>query len=243
MLCWYFRPTLRVMFWWAYFTSNIVVSGCHIKIILLNVAYIRSSLVAYIATQHAQHAVRRQFRYPTSPPTLGVSKVNSSKWLNCSSQSHFLVAFWSRVICGWFSVNMPRNSIEKQASPFLHRHQQRNSHVTSVVNVTIFKLVYGNARAKSCNVNVQFLFLARIVAVTASNHFCLLPAYPWEHCTFQMPKNELTLPKGGCTPPLITLWSYPASPRTALITVAPILDRSLPTVYQLTAQHSLLRSY
>jgi hypothetical protein len=136
---------------------------------------------------------------------------------------------------------MPRNSIEKQASPFLHRHQQRNSHVTSVVNVTIFKLVYGNARAKSCNVNVQFLFLARIVAVTASNHFCLLPAYPREHCTSQMPKNELTLPRGGCTPPLITLWSYPASPRTALITVAPILDRSLPTVYQLTAQHSLLR--
>ena len=119
MLCWYFRPTLRVMFWWAYFTSNIVVSGCHIKIILLtNAAYIRSSLVAYIATQHAQHAVRRQFRYPTSPPTLGVSKVNSSKWLNCSSQSHFLVAFWSRVICGWFSVNMPRNSIEKQAHFF-----------------------------------------------------------------------------------------------------------------------------
>ena len=69
---------------------------------------------------------------------------------------------------------LPRNSIEKQASPFLHRHQQRNSHVTSVVNVTIFKLVYGNARAKSCNVNVQFLFLARIVAVTASNHFCQL---------------------------------------------------------------------
>jgi len=55
--------------------------------------------------------------------------------------------------------------------------QQRNSHNTSVVNLTIFKLVYGNARAKSCNVNVQFLFLARIVAVTASNHFCLLPAY------------------------------------------------------------------
>ena len=131
---------------------------------------------------------------------------------------------------------MPRNSIEKQASPFLHRHQQRNSHVTSVVNLTIFKLVYGNARAKSCNVNVQFLFLARIVAVTASNHFCLLPAYPREHCTFQMPKNELTLPKGGCSPPLII------SLRTALITVAPILDRSLPTVYQLIAQHSLLRS-
>ena len=89
---------------------------------------------------------------------------------------------------------------------------------------------------KSCNVNVQFLFLARIVAVTASNHFCLIPAYPREHCTFQMPKNELTLPKGGCSPPLII------SPRTALITVAPILDRSLPTVYQLIAEHSLLRS-
>ena len=28
--------------------------------------------------------------------------------------------------------------------------QQRNSHNTSVVNLTIFKLVFGNARAKSC---------------------------------------------------------------------------------------------
>jgi hypothetical protein len=64
-----------------------LVTGYHIRIILLIAAYIRSSLIAYNATQHAQHAIRRQFQYPTSPPTLGVPKVNSSNWPNCSSQA------------------------------------------------------------------------------------------------------------------------------------------------------------
>ena len=229
MLCWYFRPTLRVMFWWAYLTSNIVVSGCHIKIILLNVAYIRSSLVAYIATQHAQHAVRRQFRYPTSPPTLGVSKVNSSKWLNCSSEvislslsGAELFATDSQLTCQEIA------SRSKQAHFFTG---------TNNATPTLFSNLFMGTRVPNpATWMCSSYFSLGSSRSTASNHFCLLPAYPREHCTFQMPKNELTLPRGGCSPPLII------SPRTALITVAPILDRSLPTVYQLIAQHSLLRS-
>ena len=64
-----------------------LVTGYHIRIILLNAAYIRSSLIAYNATQHAQHAIRRQFQCPTSPTTVGVPKINSSAWLNFSSQA------------------------------------------------------------------------------------------------------------------------------------------------------------
>ena len=106
MLCWYSRPTLRVIFWWAYFTSNIIVSGYHIRIILLHAAYIRSSIVAYIATQHAQHAISN---FATHTGCF-------QGQLICTS--HFLVAFWSRLIFGWFSVNTSRNSIKKQAHSF-----------------------------------------------------------------------------------------------------------------------------
>jgi hypothetical protein len=81
-------------------------------------------VVAYIATQHAQHAVRRQFRYPTSPPTLGVPKVNSSNWPNCSSQAISLSLTGAELFAA-----------DSQSA----RHQQLKSHATSLANWTNFK--------------------------------------------------------------------------------------------------------
>ena len=57
------------------------------------------------------------------------------------------------------------------------------------------------------------------------------------------PSERPSLPKQRLPQqePTLALLLYPASPRAALSQVAPI-SRSLPTVYQLTTQHSLLRS-
>ena len=106
-------------------------------------------------------------------------------------------------------------------------------------------------RAKSCDVKVSFLFLARIAAVTAPD---IISAFSQRTAIFVQAISTGTI--SSCTPnscrnlsrtqfsacilpqqePILALLLYPASPRAALSQVA-LVSRSLPTVYQLT--HSI----
>jgi hypothetical protein len=107
-------------------------------------------------------------------------------------------------------------------------------------------------RAKSCDVKVSFLFLARIAAVTAPD---IISASSQRTAIFVQAISTGTI--SSCTPnscrnlsrtqpgqhilphqePTLAFLLYPASPRAALSQVAPI-SRSLPTIYQLTT-HSI----
>ena len=111
-------------------------------------------------------------------------------------------------------------------------------------------------RAKACDVKVSFLFFARIAAVTAPD---IISASSQRTAIFAQAISTGTV--SSCTPnscrnlshaypvqrilpqkePNLALLLYPASSRAALSQVASI-SKSLPTEYQLTAQHSLLRS-